>query len=148
MNTIMKRLTALSLAGGLALMALGCDSSGVQLPTNPDNVSEVFPIADADGNTQPIVPGTAAATWHFNIARSGIITATITRLDPTETVGLSLGTWSDTQQLCQPVLINDTATLNTVINGTASTLGAFCVRIYDSGQMTEPASYVIRVDHP
>jgi hypothetical protein len=128
---------------------LGCDNPSIGLPpTTPGGVSEVFPIADADGNTQPITPGEAAFTWHFNIASSGLIKATITRLEPVQTVGLSLGTWSDAQQICQPVLINDQATLNVEINGQASSLGAFCVRIYDSGRMTEPASYVIRVDHP
>jgi hypothetical protein len=145
---MMKRLTVLSLAGALALAAAGCNNTpSISVPT-PISVSEVFPITDADGNADPIEPGTNAFTWHFNIATSGLITATLTRLDPVQTVGLSLGTWSEVQQICQPVLINDAATLNTAINGQASSLGAFCVRIYDSGHMTDPANYVIRVDHP
>jgi hypothetical protein len=144
----MHRLTASIFAVTLALGAAACDDP---VPTTPggDILSEVFPIADANGVTLPITPG-GGATWHFTLATSGQITATITRLEPDATVivGFSLGVWNDASQVCQPVLIRDTAVINTAITGQASFAGTFCVRIYDAGRLVDPVNYVIRVDHP
>jgi hypothetical protein len=144
----MHRLTASIVAVTLALTAVACDDPVATTP-DPVLVSEVFPIANAEGVSPPLVVG-GAATWHFTLATSGTITATITRLEPdaTVTVGFALGTWNDASQVCQPVLIRDNAVINTAINGAASFAGTFCVRIYDVGTLTDAVNYVIRVDHP
>jgi hypothetical protein len=61
-------------------------------------------------------------------------------------MGLSLGTWNGAA--CQIVLANDNATQGTVVTALASSLGSFCVRVYDVGRLVEPTSYELQVVHP
>ncbi len=60
-------------------------------------------------------------------------------------LGISLGTWNG--NTCQVVLAKDNATLGSIVLGTASSAGTLCARVYDVGNLTEPASYEITVVH-
>ena len=88
-----------------------------------------------------------AASYTFTTSQSGDVQATLTALAPNSAllVGLSLGTWNGTS--CQIVLANDKATQFSRIVGTASSAGSFCVRIYDVGNVIDPATYEIQVAH-
>jgi hypothetical protein len=79
---------------------------------------------------------------------SGQVTATIATLSPDATliVGLALGTWNG--NACQVVLSKDQATQLSFLIGQASQASTFCVRIYDVGNVTDPATYELQVNHP
>jgi hypothetical protein len=105
----------------------------------PEDTTETF-----TGSLNP----NGGITHPFNAARSGTITATLTSVAPdaTVTVGLSLGTWNGAS--CQIVIANDRATQGTVVIGTGSSLGPFCVRLYDIGSLAETITYEVQVRHP
>lgn len=86
-------------------------------------------------------------TFVFRVERAGPVTARITELSPSEDVviGLSLGSWSP--NACQILLANDNAELDTVLVGSATSVGDFCVRVYDVGVLTGPVDFTIRLTH-
>jgi hypothetical protein len=90
-----------------------------------------------------------AASYAFIVAAAGIVTVTVTTVDPaaSPTFGLALGTWNG--QGCQIVIANDAALVNTTVTGTVSAATSLCARVYDaSGTVTDPLSYTISVVHP
>ena len=51
--------------------------------------------------------------------------------------------------VCTVVLVNDNAVVNTSLAGTVSTLaGSLCVRVYDTGALTESVNFTFTVTHP
>ena len=64
--------------------------------------------------------------------------------DSAAVVSLIFGTWNGNN--CQVVLIKDDATTNSSLLGNAS-VGSFCVRVSDIGNLTEPTTYTIKVTH-
>jgi len=90
-----------------------------------------------------------ATTYFFNVTGAGDMRAQLTTLSPdsTKPVGLSLGTWNGS--ICQITLTGDNSIQGSVVDGRASTVGSFCVRIYDAaGTVVDPQAYVIDVFHP
>src|SRR5450756_640694 len=67
----------------------------------------------------------------------GPLTATLTAVGPdsTQTVGFSLGTLNATLNVCTAVLDNPAALQAFALNATVSTIGTYCVRIYDNGNV-------------
>ena len=89
-----------------------------------------------------------AVTHPFTVARTGGITVQLVSLQPdfTKPVGVSLGTWNGS--ICQIVLANDASIQGSLVVGSASAVGDFCVRIYDaSGTVIQPQTYTLEVDH-
>lgn len=122
-------------------IAISCSSTPVE-PTpepTPEQVSENF-----SGTLTP----NSGRTHTFTTPSSGSVTATLTEFGPDEAlkVGLSLGTWNGSA--CQIVIANDQAAKGTTVRGSASSAGILCVRIYDVGTLTEPATYNLLVVHP
>jgi hypothetical protein len=86
-------------------------------------------------------------TYQFSSTARGTVTATLTSLVPEGTViGLSVGTWNGL--FCQQVWVKDDATQGAAVSGTVSGVGNLCLRMYDSGQLTQPATYSVDVTHP
>ena len=129
----------------LAFTAGACSSALDSLPTTPD------PVIVTDVFTGTITINGAASHPFFTSA-TGIVTATLTSLGetPPAMVGFSLGTFSGTTcSITSSGLFNDRAVVNSVVQGTVSTLGgSLCVRINDVGSLTEPVPYEIKVQHP
>ena len=126
----------------LALSATGC---GSDTPTDPDE-GTLDPITDFyEGTLAP----NGAERFSFVTAVSGVTSATIVSLDPSDAViGLGLGTYTSSLNVCQVLLSNDGASLNTLLEGQSDRAGNLCVRVYDAtGQLTGPVSYRIRVVH-
>ncbi len=102
--------------------------------------------------TEPAFTGTlarnGAQTYAF-VANTGTITATLTSLTPEgSVVGLALGEWNNTTELCQLRLTSDGAAQGKLLVGSAQTSALYCVRVYDaSGQLTEPVTFDISVVH-
>ncbi len=81
---------------------------------------------------------------------TGAVSATLTSLgdNPPAKVGFSMGTLGSTG-VCTPVLVNDNAVVNSTLSGTVSTLaGSLCVRVYDTGALTETVNFTFTVTHP
>ena len=136
----MSRLRILAVA--MVLGAAGCGSDTPTTPTTPTT-----PVTVTDTFAGTLSPN-GAATYTFTTGLSGQVTATLATLSPNSTlvVGLSLGTWNG--NACQIVLSKDTATQFSFIIGQASQANTFCVRIYDVGNVVDPATYEIQVNHP
>jgi len=126
-------------------LALGTAACGSDTPTTPTTPTTPVTVTDTFAGT--LTPN-GAATYTFTTGLSGQVTATLTTLSPNSTliVGLSLGTWNG--NACQTILSKDSATQLSFVIGQASQANTFCVRIYDVGNLVDPATYEIQVNHP
>ena len=129
---------ALVLAAALATSSCGGDDP-FQPPTGPTPVPQTEVLSGA-------LNVNGARTHPFVTQAGGTVTATLTTIDPDVRVGLSLGTWNGLA--CQIIIANDSAVKNITVTGTASSVGNFCVRIYDVGNFTTSTSYEVSVLHP
>ena len=132
----------LLLIASAALAACGDTTTG-PAPT-PVDVTETF-----TGTVNPA----AGSTHSFTTLLGGAVTATLTAVGPdaTKNVGFSLGTFNSTLNVCSAVLDNPAALQAFEFKANVSTLGSYCVRIYDNGNITTdaiPYTYTITVTHP
>jgi hypothetical protein len=134
----MSRLRFLAVAFALGAVACGSNPT-TPTPTTPTTVTDTF---------AGTLTSNGAASYQFTTAASGSITATLATLSPDSTlvVGIALGTWSS--NACQIVLSKDSATQSTFIIGQASQANTYCVRIFDVGNVTDPSTYELQVNHP
>ena len=139
MRLFILRLLIVSLAATVS----ACSGLIDELPTTPDPVitTETFngTLTVNGGATHPVF---ASAT--------GQVVATLTSLGetPPAKVGFSMGTLGLTG-VCNIVLRNDNAIVNSALTGTVSTLGgSLCVSVYDTGAMSAPVDYTFTVSHP
>lgn len=123
-----------------ATLGTGCGEDAPTTPSAPD------PVAVSETFTDVLTPN-GGRTHPFVAERAGTVTATITTLaaDPAPIVGLSLGTWNGIA--CQIILANDNAQVGVTLTGSATSIGSFCVRVYDTGRLTQPIEYVVSVTH-
>jgi hypothetical protein len=138
-----------------ALMALagGCSDTITTPTTTPVQTTDTF-----NGTLTP-----ANSNVHsFITLTGGLVKATLTAVgpDPAQTVGFSLGTYNATTGVCTVVYDNPAALQSTaVLNAIASTLGFYCIRVYDNGNVKtltdagtvtddNPFTYAITVVHP
>src|ERR1041385_7980658 len=129
-----------------ALMALAgpCHKTTATAPTTLPPLTETF-----TGTLNP-----ASASIHsFTTLTGGSVVATLTGVQPdsTKTVGFSLGLFNLTLNTCTVVMDNTAALQSFAFTATASSIGAYCVRIYDNGNVTTdgtPYTYTITVTHP
>jgi hypothetical protein len=126
----------------LLAAALGA-ACGDDPPTTP---SEPEPVAVSETFSDILNPN-GARTHPFVVERAGSVTAIINGLAPDAAVvvGLSLGTWNGIA--CQVILANDNAQAGQTLTGSATGTGGFCVRVYDTGRLTQNAEYSVTVTH-
>jgi hypothetical protein len=149
---MLRRIARGTLLAALAALAGGC--GGTTTPTTPT----VNPTTDTFTGT--LAPANANTHTFFTFA-GGSVTATLTAVgpDPTQTIGFSLGTFNATTSVCTVVLDNSAALQAFKFTATASTLGTFCVRVYDNGSVKtlsdagtisdgNPFTYTVTVVHP
>ena len=127
-----------------AALAGACGDTTTGAAPTPVPITETF-----TGTVNPA----SGATHSFVTLTGGAIKATRTAVGPdaAKNVGFSLGTFNSTLNTCTAVLDNPAALQAFEFNATASTIGAYCVRIYDNGNITTDAvaySYTITVVHP
>jgi hypothetical protein len=134
---VLSALFFVSLLGGTS----GCgDDNEPTTPTEPTRPTTTRTFTGT-------VTVNGARTHEFNATGSGRIDVTLTSLAPDSAarVGVSIGTWNGSA--CQIVIANDNATQGTLVAGNASAAGAFCVRVYDVGQLSGAADYTVTVVH-
>lgn len=131
-------------AGLAALMALAaaCGST-TTIPTAP--------IATITETYQGTLIPASAGVFTFTTLTGGSVVGTLTTLGPdsTKTVGFSLGSYNGA--VCTIILDNPAATQGFAFNATTSSVGTYCVRIYDNGSTTAdnvPYTFTITVTHP
>jgi len=101
---------------------------------------------------------TSAVVFSFVTQTGGNVTATLTSVGPdaTQTVGFSMGTFNAVTNTCTVVFDNTAALQTAVFNTTASTVGSYCVRLYDNGSISTAVAngtataftYTVTVQHP
>lgn len=131
------------LIAALAVTASACSGLIDQFPTTPD------PVFTTDTFTGTLTMN-GSATHPVFTGATGQVVATLTALGetPPESVGFSMGTLS-LSGVCNVVLRNDAAVVNSRLVGTVSTLqGSLCVSVYDVGKLTGPVNYTFTVSHP
>jgi hypothetical protein len=135
----MSRLRFLAVAFALGAVSCGSDTTTTPTPITPVTVTDTF---------AGTLTANGAASYTFTTATSGSVTATIATLSPNTAlvVGLALGTWSG--NACQIILSKDAATQFSFIIGQASQATTLCVRIYDVGNVVDPTTYEVQVNHP
>ena len=142
MRSFLPRAAIVSVLVPLACAAAGCGNNQTTTPTTPTtptSVTETF---------SGTVTKNGAVTHTFTSGAAGTVQATLTSLSPDSSIaiGLSLGTWNGAT--CAIVLAKDKATQTSVVTGTVSAVGGLCVRLYDVGNLSGPASYEVLVTHP
>ena len=136
MHRFITRLVPL-VAFALILSGCGNSSSDAAVTQPPPTLTDTF------SGTLTL---NGATTYNFTVTGVGSITAQLSTLSPNVSVGLSVGTWNGS--ICQIVLANDASVQGSVVVGSTSATGSFCVRIYDaSGTAVQPQMYVIDVFH-
>jgi len=126
----------------LAALAGACGSTTTVVTPTPITVAESF--------QGTLIPA-SAGVFTFNTLTGGSVTSTLQALGPdnTKTVGFSLGTYNGA--VCTVLLDNPVATQGFSFTASASSIGAYCVRIYDNGSTTAdnvPYTFAIIVTHP
>jgi hypothetical protein len=123
------------------LAAAGCDSgTDLTTPTVPGTTTtETFPGS---------LTVNGAVTWQFASSSRGSVSATLTSVGPDSAavIGFGIGTWNGSS--CQILIANDAATQGANVLGTVSGVGNLCLRVYDAGKLTAPATYSVDVTHP
>jgi hypothetical protein len=142
------------IAWGLGLSALLALSVGCHTTT----LSPTIPTAPVTGTFSGLLHPTNVNTFSFVTSIGGAVTATLTSVGPdaTQTVGFSLGTFNTSTNVCTVGFDNNAALQGAVFNTTASTAGAYCVRIYDNGSVATAVAagtataftYTITVSYP
>ena len=139
----MQKVTLRALIASLAITVSACSGLIDELPTTPDPVitTETFTgtLTVNGGATHPVFTGA-----------TGQVVATLTSLGetPPSKVGFSMGTLG-LSGICNIVLRNDNAVVNSALTGTVSTLsGSLCVSVYDTGALSAPVDYTFTVSHP
>ena len=138
MHRLIYRLVPI-VAASLIMISCGNSDDDSTVAPPPPTITETF------SGTLTL---NGAAAYSFTVTGSGSMEAQLTTLmpDSTKPVGLALGTWNGS--ICQTVLAHDNATQGSVVDGSTTTTGSFCVRIYDaSGTVVDPQMYVINVFH-
>ena len=127
----------------VAAVTFGCSGDINNLPTTPD------PVISTETFTGTLTVH-GGSTHNVVTSATGVVNVTLTSLgeNPPAKVGLSLGTLGSLAA-CSAVITNDNAIVTSAITGTVSSLaGSLCVRIYDTGALTESVDYTITVTHP
>jgi hypothetical protein len=139
MKAVKRATRAAALACAAALFG-ACGSSTTPTTPTPTQVTDTL---------TGTVTQNGANTQTFTANAGGTVTATLTDLQPVDTVtiGFSIGTTIGT--ICQATLANDAATKGFSFTATAATAGTYCVRMYDVGNVTAdtPVNYTVTVVH-
>jgi hypothetical protein len=133
----------------MALAAAGCSSGGTSLPASATPAPAATPVATTETFTGTVAVG-GNDVHPFTVATSNLnLSVTLTAAGPPSTIfmGLGVGTYSGTT--CS--LLSSGAT--TAQAGTAAqlsgtiTAGAYCVAVFDVGNLSAPITYTAVVTH-
>jgi hypothetical protein len=132
-------------SGPLLLLAVLC------APACGDNTIPVTPTTPGVTTTETFADTltiNGARTHQFTTTSRGPVTARLTSVGPDSTtiIGVSLGTWNGIA--CQIWLAKDETMQGVELLGQVTAVGNLCLRVYDVGRLTAPATYSVDVTHP
>ncbi len=135
----MKWMTALILAGALALAMAACSD-----PVPPAAPTPVTPT------TTETFPGTLVVggvnTLPFTVSQVGGLEVTLSSVDPLATIGIGVGTLGNgTCSLSKTVTTGPGSTAQ--LTGTATIAGDFCLQVFDTGTLTGSVAFTVSVLH-
>ena len=93
--------------------------------------------------------GPADSPHHFTAHQAGNIDATLTDIQPlnTITLGLGLGVWDATAQTCT-LQVSSAKALNLTLAANTGAAGELCVGVFDVGNITSDViTYTVTVNH-
>ena len=127
----------------LAALAGACGSTITSPTTTVATITETY--------KGTLIPA-GAGTFSFTTLTGGSVIATLSAIGPDsgKTVGFSLGNFTSAG-VCSVTLDNAAAAQGFSFSANASSIGTYCVRIYDNGNTTTdgiPYTYTIIVTHP
>jgi hypothetical protein len=137
----MKPITLVALAIGLT--AAGCSQSNSTTPIT---------LSPSPALTTETFTGTLAAqgaTSHvFTVVVAGTVSITLVSAGPPATITVGLGVGNPSGSSCTVVsAVNATASATAQLTGTASP-GAFCISVFDVGNLGGAIDYTVTVSHP
>ncbi len=135
------RWRAVAIAVALAALAGACGGSSDTItatPTAAPTTTDVF--------TGTVQAG-GVAFHNFTIVQQGTLTATLTSLSPQTTITVGFGVGQPSGTTCPLLSSIETAKVSSVLSGTIAA-GAYCVAIYDIGNVQGSDDYTITVNHP
>ena len=138
-------LSGIALIALLAATAAACGDD--DLPTTPTTPTVTEITETYTGTLQR----NGGLTFTFRNGVAGILTASLSSLDPdtSAAIGLAIGTWNQAQFACQLTIVNDAAFEGATVVGTTTAAADLCVRVYDSrGELAGPIGFTITVNHP
>jgi hypothetical protein len=126
----------------LAAVAAACGDTETPTAPPPTIITETY--------SGTLIPS-SAGTFTFTTLTGGAVISTLTALGPdnSKTVGFSLGTYGG--GVCTVIMDNAAATQGFAFTATTSSIGTYCVRVYDNGSTTTdnvPYTFTITVSHP
>jgi hypothetical protein len=139
----------LGLAVALAV-ASACHTTTINpvAPTPPPTTETFTGLLNANGSN----------VASFTANGGGAVVATLTAVGPdsTQTIGFALGTFNTVSNACQVVFDNTAAVQSASFNTQASTVGTYCIRVYDNGSVATAVAngtataftYTVTVTHP
>ena len=141
---MLRRIACGVLLAATAVLASAC---GDEIPATAPSVTTINETLT--GSVSPA----SGSTHAFTTLTGGAIEATLTAVGPdsSKNVGFSLGTFNPTLNTCAASYDNPAAVQSFAFKATASSIGAYCVRIYDNGNITTDNvdyTYTITVSHP
>lgn len=129
----------------LSLNAAACSKDGESSPTSPTPAT----VTDTFSST---IAQLGSTTHAFSVTSTGPLTVSLTEVGPLATMSLGVAITGATGSTCNTSTIAKTDNARagaTALSGTA-TAGAYCVSVYDSGNVAEGStvSYTVNVVHP
>jgi hypothetical protein len=130
----------------LLSLAMVCPLAAVACGASPDATAAPTPTPITE-NFSGAIDKNGARDFTFTVTAPGTITASLANLSPVVTlaVGISIGTWDGT--VCSASLSNDNARVSDQLTGNTSVTGAYCIRVYDVGNITATEQVAVTVMH-
>ena len=135
--------TRLAAVSAALVGAIAC--GGNKTPTQPD--APVYELK-TEVFTGSVKTGGSTA-FHFAVVNPGELQVAITELGPTSTLvmGISLGFWDATTEVCVETLKTTTATVNVAYAANPSQPGEYCAAVFDTGNVVVTSDFKLTVTH-
>jgi hypothetical protein len=137
-----------AVVGVLALVGCGGTGGGGTAPSPATTYTETF---SGTVTQNAIDYGPPDSPHHFTVHQAGNLDATLTDIQPlnTITLGLGLGVWDNTAQTCTVQLSSAAAKLNLTLSASVGVAGELCVGVSDVGNITADGvvTYTVTVTH-
>jgi len=145
----------------LRLIACGIGLAAALAVASGCHTTTINPVVPTSATTQTftgLLNPLSANVTSFVTQTGGEVDARLTAVGPdsTQTIGFSLGTFNTVSNTCTVVFDNTAALQGAVFTTQASTIGSYCVRVYDNGSIATAVAngtataftYTITVTHP